>query len=216
MWRRDLMSGSEIVIVVAAVVLTSGLGWFFFGPKKTRVAQVDQGVQVVKIKVQGGYSPDVIQVVRGVPVRMEFDRQESGDCTSRVVMPDFRVNQLLPAYATTAVDLVPDRVGSFEFACGMNMVRGRLQVVDGIAPAEAHVVPAGSSETGLPTGGDVGSSVTVAVPRRLSSLAEPQDDEAAERNAEIADLRRRVLWGAVLTAPVLVAVMAVSLFGADW
>jgi Cu+-exporting ATPase len=210
------MSGSEIVIVVAAVVLTSGLGWFFFGPKKTRVAQVDQGVQVVKIKVQGGYSPDVIQVVRGVPVRMEFDRQESGDCTSRVVMPDFRVNQLLPAYATTAVDLVPDRVGSFEFACGMNMVRGRLQVVDGVAPAEANVVAAGSSETVPPAGDDAESPVTVAVPRRLSSLAEPQDDEADERNAEIADLRRRVLWGAVLTAPVLVAVMAVSLFGADW
>ena len=210
------MSGSEIVIVVAAVVLTGGLGWFFFGPKKTRVAEVDQGVQVVKIKVQGGYSPDVIQVVRGVPVRMEFDRQESGDCTSRVVMPDFRVNQLLSAYATTAVDLVPDRVGSFEFACGMNMVRGRLHVVDGVAPAEAHVVPAGSSVKSLPAGDDVETAVTVAVPRRPSSLAEPQDDEAAERNAEIADLRRRVLWGAVLTAPVLVAVMAVSLFGADW
>jgi len=210
------MSGSEIVIVMAAVVLTGGLGWFFFGPKKTRVAQVDQGVQVVKIKVQGGYSPDVIQVMRGVPVRMEFDRQESGDCTSRVVMPDFRVNQLLPAYATTAVDLVPDRVGSFEFACGMNMVRGRLQVVDGVEPAGTHIVAAGSSETVLPVGDDVDTAVTVAVPRRLSALAEPQDDEAAERNAEIADLRRRVLWGAVLTAPVLVAVMAVSLFGADW
>ena len=210
------MSGSEILVVVAAVVLTSGLGWFFFGPKKTRVAEVDQGVQVVKIKVQGGYSPDVIQVVRGVPVRMEFDRQESGDCTSRVVMPDFRVNQLLPAYATTVVGLVPDRVGSFEFACGMNMVRGRLQVVDGVAPGEAHVAPVGTSETTPPAPGDVERAVTVTVPRRLSSLAEPQDDEAAERNAEIADLRRRVLWGAVLTAPVLVAVMAVSLFGADW
>src|SRR5659263_487017 len=98
------MSGSEILGGVAAGGLTSGLAWFFCGPKKTRGAEGDQGVQVVRIKVQGGYSPDVIQVVRGVPVRMEFDRQESGDCTSRVVMPDFRVNQLLPAYATTVVD----------------------------------------------------------------------------------------------------------------
>jgi Cu+-exporting ATPase len=85
-----------------------------------------------------------------------------------------------------------------------------------LVPAEAHVAPAGTSETALPAAGDTERAVTVAVPRRLTSLAEPQDDEAAERKAEIADLRRRVLWGAVLTAPVLVAVMAVSLFGADW
>ncbi len=36
------------------------------------------------------------------------------------------------------------------------------------------------------------------------------------RQAEIADLTRRVLTGAVLTAPVLFAVMAHELFGADW
>ena len=38
----------------------------------------------------------------------------------------------------------------------------------------------------------------------------------AERRAEIADLTRRVIIGALLTAPVLFAVMAHELFGADW
>ena len=38
----------------------------------------------------------------------------------------------------------------------------------------------------------------------------------AERRAEIADLTRRVVIGAVLTAPVLFAVMANELFRADW
>ena len=40
--------------------------------------------------------------------------------------------------------------------------------------------------------------------------------QAAERRTEIADLTRRVLIGAVLTAPVLFAVMAQSLFNAHW
>src|SRR5699024_10280013 len=45
---------------------------------------------------------------------------------------------------------------------------------------------------------------------------EPVDVEAAERAAEIADLRRRVIVGAVLTFPGLVAVMAHELCGAMW
>ena len=38
----------------------------------------------------------------------------------------------------------------------------------------------------------------------------------AERRAEIADLTRRVVIGALLAAPVLFAVMAHEVFGADW
>src|SRR5207247_1571424 len=40
--------------------------------------------------------------------------------------------------------------------------------------------------------------------------------QAAERRGELADLTRRVVVGAVLTAPVLFAVMAHDVFGAGW
>jgi Cu+-exporting ATPase len=45
---------------------------------------------------------------------------------------------------------------------------------------------------------------------------ETEDAEAAARRAEIRDLTRRVVVGAVLTAPVLVAVMATEIFDANW
>jgi len=45
---------------------------------------------------------------------------------------------------------------------------------------------------------------------------ETEDAEAAARRAEIRDLTRRVVVGAVLTAPVLIAVMASEVFGAGW
>ena len=76
------------------MVLTGLLAWYFFGPKKSRQAELADGVQIIKVTVKGGYSPDVIQVATGVPVRLLFDRQESGDCSSRVVFPDFKVNRL--------------------------------------------------------------------------------------------------------------------------
>jgi P-type Cu+ transporter len=45
---------------------------------------------------------------------------------------------------------------------------------------------------------------------------EATDTEAAERAAEVRDLSRRVLLGAILTAPVLFAVMASEVFDASW
>jgi Cu+-exporting ATPase len=206
------MAGSEIGIIVAALALTGFMGWFFFGPKQVRQAEMNDGVQVVKIKVQGGYSPDLIRVTRGVPLRMEFDRQEAGDCSSRVVMPAFKVNQLLPAYQTTTIELLPESAGDFEFACGMNMIRGRLQVLDPeVSPDGRGPADAGGD---VPVGGP-------ARPRRAALPdaapgAAPAGEGEGERDAEITDLRRRVVVGAVLTLPVLFAVMAHTLGGATW
>jgi P-type Cu+ transporter len=346
------MSVGEVAILVGAVVLTGLLAWYFFGPKKSRQAELADGVQVIRVTVKGGYSPDVIQVAPGVPVRMLFDRQESGDCSSRVVLPDFHVNQALPAYATTAVEFLPQEPGSYEFACGMNMIRGRLQVVrngaagadtaPGVASAEAFApqresvdtrqgsVATGSAdgaEKRVPpeqTGGDVqvvnitvragyhpdvvrvapgapvrllfdrqetsGCSSHVVIPAfdvnqnlpafettavellpeepgeyeftcgmgmlggrilvgdlaarphppaahgahatSVAALARPAqvggdpigagaagesaDAEERERNAEISDLKRRVILGGVLTLPVLAAVMLTELFAVTW
>ncbi len=90
------MSGSELGVLVGAVALIAVLAWYFFGPKKSRKAELRDGVQEVTITVKGGYSPDLIRVRQGVPVRLMFDRQEGGDCTSRVVFPDFAVRSRCP------------------------------------------------------------------------------------------------------------------------
>lgn len=57
---------------------------------------------MVAVTVEGGYSPELDEVTTGVPVRLLFDRQESGDCSSRAVIPDFYVNQSLTTLKTSA------------------------------------------------------------------------------------------------------------------
>lgn len=132
------MSPNDWLVVGAAVALTALLGWYFFGPKKSRRAEVADGVQEVTVTVKGGYSPDLIEVQPGMPVRLVFDRQESGECSSRVVFPDFRINQALPANARTAVQFLPTTPGEYTFACGMNMLHGRVRVVDRPVSAMNH------------------------------------------------------------------------------
>src|SRR5699024_12136246 len=79
--------------------------------------------------LRGGYSPDLIEVQAGMPVRLLFDRQESGDCSSRVMFPDFKINQGLPANTVTAVEFTPTSAGEYGFACGMNILQGRVRGV---------------------------------------------------------------------------------------
>src|SRR6266487_7158151 len=151
---------ADLAVVAGALLLTAALAWFFFGPKKAKSAELVGDVQEVRITVKGGYSPDLVRVRQGVPLRILFDRQESGECTSRVVFPDFALNRSLSAYGQTTVELLPDRPGEFGFACGMNMVHGKLIVEP---QANGHSAPASNNEIR-------------SEPARAEEAAQPIDD----------------------------------------
>ncbi len=209
------MNVADVVVVVAAVLLSAGLWRFFFGAKEASRAELRDGVQEVTVTVKGGYSPDRVEVRQGVPVRLVFDRQETGDCTSRVVFSDFGINRSLPAYATTAVELLPEHVGEFGFACGMNMVHGTLVVVDDghDSGVDGDANPVGRVEQPASPDSHAHGNGHVAAP---AGGAEGADAEAEARRVEVADLTRRVLLGAVLSVPVAFTVMAAELFDVDW
>ena len=59
------MTGTEILVTAGGVALIAALGWFFFGPKQARRAEVRGGVQEVEITVKGGYSPNLIRADGG-------------------------------------------------------------------------------------------------------------------------------------------------------
>src|SRR5215831_396230 len=217
------MSAADTAVVSAAAVALAGLGWFFFAPRRARTAELAGGVQRITVTVRGGYSPDVIRARQGVPLEVVFDRQESGDCTSRVVFPDLAVSASLPAFEQTTVRLAP-AAGTFGFACGMNMVHGTL-IVDPDGPPATSGGDGAQAGTSLPAGvpavnggppAGAGPAATASPPGSEAPAVDAEAAEAAERRAEIADLTRRVVVGVVLTAPVLFAVMAHEVFKATW
>ena len=125
------MDSAQIGVTITGLLLMAAVAWFFFGEREKVVAQVgDGGVQVLRVTVKDGYSPDTLVVKRGRPVRIDFDRQETASCSDTVVFGDFGISQPLPAFRTTPVQLAPEKSGTFEFTCGMNMLRGRLIVED--------------------------------------------------------------------------------------
>jgi len=104
--------------------------WFFWLWKKegVRAALTSSGYQEALILVKGGYTPDVIVVERGRPVRLNFRREETAACSEMVIFSDFNKSAKLPTGETVSIELMPDQPGEYEFACQMGMFRGKLVV----------------------------------------------------------------------------------------
>lgn len=125
------MDTLEIIVVLGGIALIAFVLWYFFGEREAVAATASEsGVQEIKVTVKGGYSPDVIVVKPGKPVRLDFYRDETASCSEQVIFGDFGIARTLPAYKTTPIEFTPDRVGEFTFTCGMNMMRGKL-IVEG-------------------------------------------------------------------------------------
>ena len=126
------MTPIQIAVTAFGAVAIVWVLWYFLFSRGTAVAAATaaggDGVQEVRVIVKGGYTPDTIVVQAGKPVRLQFYRDETADCSERVVFEEFGVDQQLPAFQTTAVEFTPATPGEFPFRCGMNMLKGLLVV----------------------------------------------------------------------------------------
>lgn len=122
------MTIAQTIITLSGLALSMFIAWFFwFAPKEQRRATLGEtGVQEVAITVKGGYTPDIIVVRAGKPVRLIFTRQESAACSEQVLFPDFGKSALLPEGQPVSLELTPEKPGEYGFQCQMGMLRGRL------------------------------------------------------------------------------------------
>ena len=124
------MSTTQIAVTAAGAAAVAWVLWYFLLSRGTAVAAAAAagGVQEVRVLVKGGYTPDTIVVQAGQPVRLQFSRDETADCSERVVFDRFKIDQALPAFQTTTIEFTPNDPGEYPFRCGMNMLKGLLVV----------------------------------------------------------------------------------------
>jgi plastocyanin domain-containing protein len=121
MTRKDRFGVTLFVAVLATIS-------FARCARNTPEAVRNPAVQEIKVTVKSEYSPERIVVKKGRPVRLLFYREDDSECTGQVVIPDLKVKQDLALKHETAVEFVPDKEGEFTFACGMDMMKGKLVV----------------------------------------------------------------------------------------
>jgi plastocyanin domain-containing protein len=124
------MTWDRILVDLVGLGLIGFIVWFFWlvKTKGVKATKTSGGYQEQMVLVKGGYTPDVIAVERGKPVRLNFIRQESASCSEMVLLPAFNKSATLPEGETVAVEFLPKEPGEYEFQCQMGMLRGKVIV----------------------------------------------------------------------------------------
>ena len=85
--------------------------------------------QTARIAVTtNGFEPSSINLRPNVPAKLTFIRQTDQTCAKSVVIPEYKINQEPPLNKPVVVTFTPTKTGEFGFACGMNMLKGKVVV----------------------------------------------------------------------------------------
>jgi len=85
----------------------------------------------IDIKVEGeGYVPATIEAKKGEELVLRFTRTVKGECLSKVVFPDLKIEKELPLDTPVEVAVKADKEGKIAFQCGMAMAKGTVNVTN--------------------------------------------------------------------------------------
>lgn len=77
---------------------------------------------------QEGFVPKEIQAKAGQPITLVVTRRTDLTCAKQIVFADLGVEKELPMNEAVEVTVTPTKSGELRFACGMDMVSGKLIV----------------------------------------------------------------------------------------
>lgn len=132
-----LTNTPDLIAIVAGLGAIAWVNWYFFAAGRTPAVSAPAsapssagGAQEQVIIVDGGYTPAVVRAKAGRPVRLVFDRRDTGSCSEEVVFPDFSIRRFLPTGKRTTIEITAPKAGRYEFTCGMGMLHGALVAED--------------------------------------------------------------------------------------
>lgn len=74
-----------------------------------------------------GFTPASVAVEANVPIELVFTRRTDKTCATEVAIPSLKIKKALPLNEPVAIALTPEK-DEINFACGMNMLKGKLVV----------------------------------------------------------------------------------------
>lgn len=116
--------GGKVIVVPFVVNVKEG-------DKKT--VQAAENVQFPNdakkvIVSKNGFEPSEISFKKGEPMKIAFYRTDSENCANEVVFKDINLTKKLPVGEVVVADLTDLKNNELSFACGMNMLKGKVLV----------------------------------------------------------------------------------------
>lgn len=92
--------------------------------------KVVDGVQNIDIAVTSkGYTPNVIKVKKGQPVKLNLKSTDAYSCASAFRIPSLGVVKNLQPNETGSVEFIPQNAGKIAFTCSMGMYGGVIEIL---------------------------------------------------------------------------------------
>lgn len=92
--------------------------------------RVENGVQIADIAVfPTSYSPNYLQVKKGLPVKLNLSTNGRLGCTSAFRIPRLGIAKNLPQNGTETVEFTPKNKGKLTWTCSMGMYSGTIEVI---------------------------------------------------------------------------------------
>ncbi|MCL5292655.1 MAG: sulfite exporter TauE/SafE family protein [Actinobacteria bacterium] len=160
--KKIMKIAAVVVIVLGLVMLNRGLvlqgipynlnsGWVAlkaqFGITEGEASEAkvskDKGVQEVTMVIENvRFVPSVINLKKGVPVKLTIDRRESNVCSDQLAIPQLGVSKALTPFGKTVVEFTPAQEGALNLTCQMGMMQATAYVGEGTALAKGGRVGA--------------------------------------------------------------------------
>lgn len=121
------MTLDQILVTIAGLLAIARAARFGESRRmRVKAPLTPSGRQEPTVVVRRAYTPDVIVVRHGSPVRLKFIRQGTTACSEEVVFPDLARRVQLDDGALVPVDFTPERAGEYEFISGTGAFRGKV------------------------------------------------------------------------------------------
>jgi P-type Cu+ transporter len=119
---------SRTMALVCGALLLLAVGAHAAGTSRAGAPTAD--IRRVSIEATGkGFAPDTVRLPVGAPADLVFTRTTSSGCMAQVHIPDLGIGKTaLVLGEPVVIRVMPERAGSYEFRCGMDMHRGVIIV----------------------------------------------------------------------------------------
>lgn len=121
----------NLLVIISAALAIGFIIWWFFGKRdqgRVEASLLSDNSQQVRVTVDGGYTPNIVILNKGVPADIVFERKDPSGCFNEVVFPDFGIHEVLPVGQPHSIKIDTSQAGEYEYACGMNMFHGKVVI----------------------------------------------------------------------------------------
>ena len=109
-----------LVVLGAAAVVAAGCGGAGGGN--------GGGARVELAVTERGFEPAEVQAKKGVPLTLVVTRKTDVTCAKEIVIADQNIRKTLPLNEAVEMTFTPGDSGEIRYACGMDMITGRIVV----------------------------------------------------------------------------------------